>query len=140
VSDPYGAQPEQAVADGYGAPSQSGDPSTPEASSSYAGDPYRPGSTEYNPGQTGYSPPGVPQYQMAGQPNVVSTERKDPYYRPGGTSDFSPTTGAQTPTASASAPADRYNTPPIGQDHADPYAPAGGYQATSPAGGGSMTR
>jgi hypothetical protein len=127
-SDPGAAvaAPEQASADRYG----SSDPA-PDPGSTAEG--YRPGSTGYNPGQTGYSPPGVPQYQVPAQPNVVATARKDPYYRPGGTSDYATTPGGQTPTASAAA--DRYNTPPVGYDQANPYASPGGYQSPATGGG-----
>ncbi|MEX0677332.1 MAG: hypothetical protein WD063_09665 [Pirellulales bacterium] len=119
AADPHAAQPEQSAADRYGASDQA-EPPPPNAApaSSPPGEPYRPGSTLYNPGQTGYSPPGVPPYQMPAQTNVVSPSRTAPYYRPGGTSDFVPTTGATTPSPST----DRYNTPAIGYGQADPYA------------------
>lgn len=122
AADPYVAQPEQSAADRYGASSEPQTPNAPPASST-SREPYRPGSTGYHPGQTGYSPPGVPTYQVPAPPNVVSTPRTDPYYRPGGTSDYAPTTGATTPSArTPSASTDRYNTPPIGYGQANPYA------------------
>lgn len=114
AADPYAAQTEQSAADRYGAAGQA-DPSA--TASSTPGEPYRPGSTGYNPGQTGYSPPGVPPYQVPAQANVVSTARKNPYYRPGGTTDYTSSDAART----ATAPTDRYGTPAIGQGHADPY-------------------
>jgi hypothetical protein len=50
------------------------------------------------------------------------TPRRDPYYRPGGTTDYAPQ-GGVTPSASP----DRYSTPAPGGS--DPYAqPAGNYQ------------
>ncbi len=68
---------------------------------------------------------------MAGQTNTVaSAPRKDPYYRPGGTSDYIPAT--RTPAATA----DRYNNPAVGYSHEDPYMPADA--SKSPATGGSM--
>ncbi len=51
--------------------------------------PYQPGSSDYDPGNTGYSPPGVPAYESGAPSNVVAA-RKDPYYRPGGTTDYVP--------------------------------------------------
>jgi hypothetical protein len=120
------AQPEQTAADRYAA--SSSEPATPPAAeqsqAAPGAPPYQPGSTSYNPGQTGYSPPGVTPYQMPGQPNTVSAPRRDPYYRPGGTSDYS--TGAVTPAAATSA-AERYTPPPIGgASPQDRYAPPAG--------------
>ncbi len=90
--------------------------------------PYNPGSSEYDPGNTGYSPPGVPEYQSPAPPNAVAA-RKDPYYRPGGTTDYVPP--GQTPTATA----DRYNNPAEAYSQGNPYlapdgsnSPARGYQ------------
>ena len=85
------ATPEQAAADQYG----NARAATADAGAAASGDRYTAGDTGYVPGQTGYSPPGVPPYQMPAQPNVVSTPRRDPYYRPGGTSDYAPAAGAR---------------------------------------------
>jgi hypothetical protein len=108
------AQPEQSAADRYGTSGQSA-PMAPAGSSPI--EPYQPGSTGYTPGQTGYQPPGVPKYEMPAQPNVVTPTRSNPYFRPGGTTDYTPSAAAQTPAASP----DRYATPPIGNGQ-NPYA------------------
>jgi hypothetical protein len=107
-----GAQPEAAAADRYAAATNE-----PATSAAPPADRYQPGNTGYNPGQTGYSPPGVPPYQMPTQPNVVSTPRRDPYYRPGATSDYAP--GAASSMATTPA-ADRYGAPAA--TASDPYA------------------
>jgi len=121
-------QPEQAAADRYAA-AHAADPQGGAA-------PYQPGNTGYQPGNTGYSPPGVPPYQMPSQPNVVSPTRRDPYYRPGGTSDYMPTGGQQMPAAGgAPGSADRYSNPTGAGMPADPYAPPGGYQPPAGQGG-----
>jgi hypothetical protein len=119
--------PEQGAADHYGtANTAAGAPGAADP----AGDRYQPGSTTYNPGQTGYSPPGVPAYQVPAQPNVVSTPRRDPYYRPGGTGDFS-AGNSQAPPAT-----DRYAAPVTGAGTPDAYAPPGGsYQSPAPPAG-----
>ncbi len=127
------AQPEQTAADRYAAGGgAAGDPGRNDAGvpGSPASDRYQPGNTGYNPGQTGYSPPGVPPYQVAGQPyqvpgqpNVGSTPRREPYYRPGTTSDYVPGGSVRAPAP----PTDRYNTPGAAPGVAtDPYAPPGG--------------
>ena len=117
---PYpAAQPEQVAANQYGA-QQSGDPYGAPAAPPAAD--YQPGSTAYDPGNTGYSPPGVPPYETAAPPNVVAA-RKDPYFRPGGTSDYIPQT--QTPTAVA----DRQSNPASAYSQPSPYAPSDGSQS-----------
>src|SRR5262249_11343996 len=83
ASDRYAASQANTPTDRYAA---SGDPAGAAATEQPAGDRYQPGSTNYNPGQTGYAPPGVQPYQTPAQPNVSSGSRRDPYYRPGGTS------------------------------------------------------
>jgi hypothetical protein len=124
------AQPEQAAADRYAASNSEpvAQPAAEQSQAAPGGERYQSGSTGYNPGQTGYSPPGVAPYQMPGQPNTTSSPRRDPYYRPGGTSDYS--TGAVTPAAATSA-GERYAPPPIGSANpTERYAPpAGNYQA-----------
>lgn len=132
------AQAEQSAADRYSAAgsANSGAASPPAAST----DRYTPGNTGYNPGQTGYNPPGSTPYQSPTQVNVAGTARRDPYYRPGGTSDYVGNGSSQTPAASS---ADRYGTPAAGAGAAgnDPNAapqggqPAGGYQAQPSQGG-----
>jgi hypothetical protein len=68
---------------------------------------YQPGNTGYNPGNTGYSPPGVEPYQTAAVDAGAASARRDPYYRPGSTSDYLPSS-----TSQATAPSgDRYGTP-----------------------------
>ena len=103
------AQPEQAAADRYGTAS------TPEAATATGNNAYSPPAEDrYQPGNTGYAPPGVPPYSNGTTPNTVDTPRRDPYYRPGGTSDYSPAGGS--PPASGAPAAE------------DAYAPPGGYQ------------
>jgi hypothetical protein len=126
------AQPEQAAAGGYGAaptsPASADPYGAPSASPAVAEAPaaggYQPGSTNYAPGQTGYSPPGVAPYTVPAEPNVVA-QRKDPYYRPGGTSDYA--TGGKTPTAVA----DRYSNSTSAYSQPNPYMPADGSQSPS---------
>ncbi|REK15712.1 MAG: hypothetical protein DWQ37_07780 [Planctomycetota bacterium] len=141
ASDPYAqagtagtAQPEQEAADRYGAsadrytamapedPAVSA-PGTPETADAGG---YRPGSTGYTPGATGYSPPGVPKYEIASRPNVVDSPGKsDPYYRPGGTTDYIPK--VRTPSAST----DRYENS-VDYSPGDPYANPGGGASLAP--------
>jgi hypothetical protein len=135
------AQPEQATADRYAVTTnETATQQTPGGSQNAqpteryqpGQSAYNPGQSSYNPGQTGYSPPGVPPYQMPTQPNVIPP-RRDPYYRPGGTSDYGSPGGS---SASATTPTDRYPASPSTSPGAvDPYAPppAGNYQSpTSP--------
>jgi hypothetical protein len=93
------------------------------ARDSYQPGNYQPGNTGYEPGNTGYNPPGVDRYQSAagGATNYATTPRRDPFYRPGDTSDYRSTT-----VGSHSAPA--------GGSSTDPYAsPSGSASpATSP--------
>lgn len=61
-------------------------------------DDYVPGDTGYRPGHTGYDPPGVAEYQVPAATNAVQAAsqravRRDPLYRPGGTSDYLPASG-----------------------------------------------
>lgn len=70
---------------------------------------YPPAGAGYSPGNTGYSPPGVAPYQTASADTGTTAARRDPYYRPGSTSDYLPSSNSQS-TAGA-APADRYGTP-----------------------------
>ncbi len=118
------SQPEQATADRYA--DSSAEPAVQPAAeqAGSGGDRYQP-SSSYNPGQTGYSPPGVAPYQTPAQPNTVPSPRRDPYYRPGGTSDYS--TGAVVPAAATTA-AERYATPAAngGANPNDRYAPPAG--------------
>ena len=110
----YGAAPqaEQAAADRYSAANQgAADPSS-AVDVPNAAERYQPGATNYQPGNTGYSPPGVAPYQPAAAPNVVSTPRRDPYYRPGSTSASLPSSNAQS-------------QPAAGANQANPSWPAG---------------
>ena len=140
-ADRYGAgaapvQPEQTNADRYAAANQAaGDPATPDPNAS--GDRYQPANTPYQPGNTGYSPPGVPPYQTPSPITPSTLPRREPNYRPGGTSDYVPAGGTQ---ASGSTPVDRYSTPAANPNSAsyDPYAapPAGQAPAYQPPNGG----
>lgn len=121
----YPAQPEQAAADRYGAAPDhtAGGPPANGVAGGEVGvgaEHYQPGNTGYTPGQTGYSPPGVPPYQTPAT-NAAATPRRDPYYRPGGTSDYLPT-GGGVPSASST----NYGVPmpPAG---AEAYPPAASY-------------
>jgi hypothetical protein len=135
---PSTAPPEPAPANGYAAtPSESATVNGAASSGPPAAERYQPGNTGYTPGNTGYSPPGVAPYQMPAQPNLVSTgERKDPYYRPGGTSDYVPGGGTRVASSAATATApqaDRYGAPATGAP-ADPYSqpPGGASQGYQP--------
>jgi hypothetical protein len=64
---------------------------------------------------------------MPNQPAAAppSAPRRDPYYRPGGTSDYLPAGGQAAPAGSppsSAPPADRYGAPATGE----PYPPATG--------------
>jgi hypothetical protein len=111
------AQADQAAADRY-ATANAAPAAAPPTDGSY-------GSSPYVPGQTGYSPPGVPPYQVPGQPAVTAAPRRDPYYRPGGTSDY-----VSTGSPTSAVTADRY-APPTGAAPPDQYAPPGGYQSAN---------
>jgi hypothetical protein len=119
----------------YGQPGTAQDPYQQQPSTNYQSAPtYQPGNNGYNPGQTGYEPAGAPAYQSpapaygapttqpAGSPYATPTydasqgtpqyqapapmQNRSPRYRPGGTSDYMPTRGAQMtqPTTSAVSP------------------------------------
>ncbi|MEX2112293.1 MAG: hypothetical protein WD845_03865 [Pirellulales bacterium] len=70
---------------------------------------YQPGSTGYTPGNTGYTPPGVAPYQTAAIDTGAgaTSERRNPYYRPGSTSDYLPSSNSQA----TGNPGDRYGAP-----------------------------
>ena len=113
------SQTEASAADSYGAAASE---AAAGGTATAGDDRYQPGNTGYQPGNTGYTPPGVAPYQMPSQPNVVSTPRRDPYYRPGGTSDYLPS------SSPAANPTDRFAPSSAGAAGSDPYAPPGGYQ------------
>lgn len=55
---------------------------------------YRPGTSSYEPGNTGFAPRGTAPYRSpAGSYQSPRGTATDPHYRPGGTSDYAPTTG-----------------------------------------------
>jgi len=110
----YGAAPqaEQAAADRYSAANQGAPDPQSAVDGGAAAERYQPGATNYQPGNTGYSPPGVAPYQPVAEPNVVSTPRRNPYYRPGTTSDYLPSSNAQS-------------QPAAGGNQANPSWPAG---------------
>ena len=104
-----------AAGDGYVNPNAT---STPDAGADrYARDnvahgSYQPGNTGYEAGNTGYNPPGVDPYKSpATANNYAAAPRRDPGYRPGGTSDYRPSDGLR-PGPAGGTPADRYATPP----------------------------
>ncbi len=68
----------------YGVPPA--DPNAPQRA------PYQPGQTNYQPGNTNYNPPNAQPYQTPAQNNAAAPvyTRPDPAYRPGSTSDYSP--------------------------------------------------
>ena len=94
---------------------------------------YQPGGagTGYQPGATGYNPPGTTQYQSPTGPYADQTAaaqtaaaQTDPHYRPGSTSDYSPTAGAAGSAASTAATG-------YGQPATTTAAAPGGYGNTA---------
>ena len=96
---------------------------------------YQPGNTGFEPGNTGYHPPGVDPYKSPGTANNYAiTPRRDPGYRPGGTSDYRSSDGLR-PGPAGGVPSDRYATPPSsvrpsGYD-AGPNAPPAAYPSSA---------
>ena len=115
----YGA-PSATAAGSYGAPAQSPSgynapagspqayspppPADPNVAGGYIGGStrpaYQPGESSYQPGTTpnGYNPPNTPGYQNPAQNNANPGS-----YRPGGTSDYVPTSSRGTPASPAAA-------------------------------------
>jgi hypothetical protein len=72
---------------------------TPVGASSYAdGTEYSSVERNWEPGNTGYNPPSSATYPASTQPAAApaGTGRRDPSWRPGSTTDYLPTRGAQT--------------------------------------------
>lgn len=72
-------------------------------------DEFRPGDTKYEPGKNGYNPPGAPAYGVPYKKNAAQGvyDRRDPFYRPGGTSDYIPADTRRANAAPAEGPAAR---------------------------------
>lgn len=88
---------------------------------------YEPGNTGYEPGNTGYNPTGTP-YNSGVSSNYAATQRRDPYYRPGATSDFRPPAGV--PNSPTGASPERYAMPPNGVRPAGYDSPSNGSNTT----------
>jgi hypothetical protein len=117
VGDRYAGAPAAAYVDPANSPAAMQPYTPPAASAPAAGvgdrysqpapaaaDPaaYNPGATGYQPGNTGYNPPDV--YAPAPPPAGATPARQDPGYRPGGTSNFTPSAAAK-PAGTNEAPA-----------------------------------